>query len=122
MKREEFAKYLREWMLVSITKSELERLEKPSAKNPDLRDIEKSEMFRNLSDSEKSVLEKIVFDTAKSTIFSFLVMIDGCGWFLDNKGEFELNFVKNNEKTKLNSPNQEDLHDLFMENTHSLTI
>ena len=79
---------------------------------PDL--LKQAAWYASLSDADKRMLADIVMRAVDAGLFHFLCVLDGVGFIEDgpDQGDFVLSYVKNGS-TRLNSPEDEMLHDLF---------
>jgi hypothetical protein len=74
-----------------------------------------SNWYKKLSLVDKDNVLKVAALAADCTLFKFFCVLDGVA-FVENsheKGEFELFFVKKGQRTRLNGPGGEELHNLF---------
>ena len=71
--------------------------------------------YRSASPSDRQAVASIVSYAVYSTFFHFLVELDGVGQVAGNpeEGMYELRYVEGGKSTILNTPDDEELHDLF---------
>jgi hypothetical protein len=96
-------------------KDTIENLTNPPGKEPPIELLEVSQFFIDLDDKERILVERILDMVAESTLFGLLCVIDGVRAIegAGEKGNLELNYVKNNQKILLNDPKNDYLHDLI---------
>ena len=78
--------------------------------------LELSNWYNALDESTKQIVNEIIGETVEQTTFNFLCILDGVSAIEDSeiKGHLELNYVsQKGEKSLLNDPEQEYLHDLL---------
>ena len=70
---------------------------------------------RSLSEEDRVIIENIVDTAVTHALFGFLCVLDGVRVIEDTptKGRFELYYVNELEKTLLNDPAQEPMHDIY---------
>lgn len=90
-------------------------LENPPGRRPKQDLIALSRWFCSLSEEDKNMLSNVLRLNANAAVFGFLAVLDGERIIEDSqkKGEFELIYIENERKVRLNAPDQEMLHDIF---------
>jgi hypothetical protein len=114
MEKEEFVKNLKLVTSDSIISDIQYVLDKMPLENfPEFKEI--SEWQSKLAPEEKALLFTLIQKVSEKTVFGVLAVIDGVRVIEDTeeKGEFELYYVKNGKKTLINTPDSEYLHDLL---------
>lgn len=87
----------------------------PPGRKPRKKTKQISEWYNNLSVQEKEKVQGVVEESIDFTIFSFFCILDHVR-FLENeedKTTFELYAIKNGQKTLLNDPTKEELHNIY---------
>ena len=92
-----------------------ETLINPPGRQPSKDLMEMSKWFNKLSENDRVYVQKIIKYSIDTALFGLFSVLDGVRTIEDvgEKGKFELYFVKNNERTLLNDPNVDFLHDLY---------
>jgi len=90
-------------------------LEKPIGRNPNERQVELSNWYKNLSATDKDNLHEVVKQTVDMCLFGTLCVIDGVRVIEDapDKGELILEYHKDGHITKLNEQRGVYLHDIY---------
>ena len=90
-------------------------LEKPIGRNPDERQVELSNWYKNLSALDKDNLHKVIKQTVDTCLFGTLCVIDGVRAIENSsdKGELNLEYRKGSNVTTLNDPKGMYLHDIY---------
>lgn len=93
----------------------LQNTAQPPGKFPSAEELRFADWFKNLSDEDRMIIENIVKAAVTQTLFGFLCVLDGVRAIEDTpkKGWFEFYYVNESERTLLNDPMQEPLHDLY---------
>lgn len=71
--------------------------------------------YKQLSPDDQNMLSEALAEAAEMAVFEFLCVLDGVS-VIENtqeKGGLELFFVKSSERTRLNEPCGEELHNIF---------
>lgn len=91
-------------------------LQSPPGRKPELELVELSKWYNACSEADKKAIQSIVSLTAKHAVFGFLAVLDGVRQIesTEEKGIFQLQFIKDKKLYIINEPNGEYLHDLFM--------
>lgn len=115
MNQEEFIAAVKIAVHDSSIRGMMELLTAPPGRRPRAKLKRNSEWFKSLPETERQRVEEIITDTVHFTLFNFLCVLDGVKVIEDTseKGILQLNFIKNGEKTHLNSEADEMLHDLY---------
>jgi hypothetical protein len=90
-------------------------MRRPPGRKPKENDVRLSKWFNELSVNDQQLLQQALKEAAELAIFEFFCILDGVTAIEDNreKGELELHFVKGAEKTRLNDPVGEELHNIY---------
>ena len=115
MNQEEFISAIKIAVVDSTVKSIKSVLIKPPGRQPGLKLLETSKWFNNLNEIDKNMVLDIVQETAETSLFSFLCVLDGVSAIegRGEKGKLNLYFEKNGVKTFLNNPDDDLLHELL---------
>lgn len=115
MNGNDFVKALASTVRDSAVHGTIKNLEYPPGRKPSIELITLSDWYKQLSGNDKEMLRKVLVSVADSSIFGVLAIIDGVRVVEDSsdKGEFELYYVKNDNKTLLNDPNEDYLHEMY---------
>jgi hypothetical protein len=91
-------------------------LDEPPGLKPSNELLELSFFYKSLDEEQKSILVKVLNETAEMTFFGLLCVLDGVRAIEsgEDKGTLELWYRKGNETILLNDPDDEFLHDLMM--------
>ena len=114
MTSEEFVDAIKIVVRDASVSGSLNSLRKPAGRKPDSNLVKLSAWFNGLSDHDKEMLEQVIKYVADISVFSFFAVLDGVA-LIENemdKGELELNFVKGEQRIRLNEPSN-PLHDVF---------
>lgn len=92
----------------------LRALAKPAGRRPRQDLVEMSNWFNGLTEQDKAMVGRVIEYTADLATFSFLAVLDGAAVIEESpdKGDLELYYVKDDERVRLNKPN-DPLHDIF---------
>lgn len=115
MKTEEFVEIIRSAVGDSAVQDTIATLEHPPGRRPAFDLVQNSNWYLGLDDEGKDRVQAIVRDSVESAIFGFFCVLDGVRAIEDteDKGSFELQFVKN-DIVYLLSPNKKAfLYELF---------
>jgi hypothetical protein len=90
-------------------------LAEPPGRKPTEKLLKLSKWYEQLEGRDQGMLREALREAAEMAIFEFFCVLDGVSAIEDtpNKGELELHFVKGAERTRLNDPRQEELHNIF---------
>ena len=90
-------------------------LEKPIGRNPDQRQVELSNWYKNLSETDKDNLYEVIKQTVDTCLFGTLCVIDGVRAIENSsdKGELILEYRKGANITTLNDQRGMYLHDIY---------
>jgi hypothetical protein len=115
MSAEEFIDAIKLVLLKGTIRDVVKTMTKPPGRNPNQKIVELSNWYNNLPQADQDYAKQMIEDSIDQSIFGFLCILDGVRAVDDSfeKGTFELYYVKENEKTLLNDPNKEFLHDLY---------
>ena len=86
-------------------------LDHPPGRKPAAELVALSEWFHTLSESDRQHVGQLVARSVHAALFGFFCALDGVRTFAD--GEFELFHVSGDERTRLNLPGAEFLHDIY---------
>jgi hypothetical protein len=115
MTAEEFISIIHQFVYMSAVSGTLSLLEKPPGRKPPKNVVTVSKWFAGLSENDKEMLRLAMAMAAHHATFGVLAVLDGVQVIEDSrvKGTLELYYVKGDERTLLNAPKGEFLHDLF---------
>ena len=112
---EDFVRNLKIQTSDAAVKGVIKNLENPPGRKASSEMVASSEWFLGLDASDKAALQRALKDAAELAVFSFLCVLDGVSVIENDhdQGDFELFFVKNGERLRLNDPSRDELHDLY---------
>jgi hypothetical protein len=115
MTKEEFVSAIKLAVSDAAVSGEIKTLTRPAGRKPSKHLIRLSAWYNQLSETDQRMLAQALKEAAESAVFGFLCVLDGVTAIEDdlNKGELELYFLKNGDKTLLNDPRQEEMHNMF---------
>ena len=115
MTPDEFIKGLKIAVEEEGIKAILKSLEKPAGRSPSSDLVEISSWYLSQSTVDKSRIEDVVTETARTTIFSILCALDNVKKIDNENGWFELNYVseKGDKVTCIKGASFGDLHDVY---------
>ncbi len=115
MTSEEFVEAVRLYVVGRTADAVLKSLAQPVGRSPRAELVRQSEWFNQRSPLEKQLIEGIVADSVRFGVFQLLCVIDGECLLEDGAigGSFELHYVRNGQRTRLNDPPRRVLHDLL---------
>ena len=123
MEKEEFVRRLELVVESGTVKSQIKVLTAPPGRKPSRQLVEASRWYNELQPEEKQFLEWIIADTAKSSTFGTLVVLDGMRRFFDeDNAHLELHAVYGDgRRVLINAEEGEQLHDLVNRDTPGST-
>src|SRR5262245_11068528 len=91
-------------------------LDKPPGRRPDPNLVKLSAWFGQLAETDQQAALGVAELAARLAVFSLLAIMDGVRAIEDSeeKGTFELRFIKGDVNELVNDPHAEQLHDLFV--------
>jgi hypothetical protein len=115
MTPEEFIAQIRQVVYKSAASGTMSLIEKPPGRKPPENLVALSKWFSQLPDSDKDMVRKAITLAAHGATFGMLAVLDGVRQIEDSplKGRLELHYIKGDQRTLLNEPSAEALHDLF---------
>jgi hypothetical protein len=115
MTSEEFVRVVKLQTSDPAISGTIKSLTRPAGRKPSKKLLWLSDWYNQLSDKDRGMLRAALTEAAEMAIFEFFCILDGVSSIEDgpNKGELQLHFVKSGEKTLLNDPRHEELHNLF---------
>jgi len=89
-------------------------LKRPPGRRPREKDLLLSEWYKRISEPDQRMVQQALKEAAELAVFEFFCVIDGVTVIEDapQKGELEVYFVKGAERTRVNRPESEELHNL----------
>lgn len=115
MNAENFVESIKISVIESAIRTMNQYFTEPPGRKPDtfLKDI--SVWFNGMSESDKEMVQKIVTQAVQTSVFGFLCVLDGVRAIENtaDKGQLLLYFEKHGQRTLLNDPDTEYLHDLL---------
>jgi hypothetical protein len=90
-------------------------LEKRVGRKPREQDVRLSEWYTRISEADQQMVLLALKESAELAVFEFFCVLDGVAVIEDTpeKGDLELYFIKNSERTRVNLPAGEELHNIF---------
>ena len=115
MNSEEFVKAVKLQTSDAAVDGTIKCLKRPPGRKPAERLLQLSHWYNQLPEKDQEMLKMALREAAEMAVFEFLCVLDGVSVIEDgrHKGELELYFVKSEERTQLNDPAKEELHNLF---------
>lgn len=114
MTTEEFVLQLREVVARVSANTIMENLRNPPGRRPEPRVLARAEWFSRLGDSDRAMIEAVVRESVDEAIFGLLCVLDGVRAVdPDGRGVLELLYVDEDERSRLNDPDGELLHDIY---------
>jgi hypothetical protein len=115
MNSEEFVKAVKLQTSDAAVDGTIKCLKRPPGRKPAERLLRLTDWYNQLPEKDQEMLRIALREAAEMAVFEFLCALDGVSAIENgrNKGELELYFVKSEERTRLNDPNKEELHNLF---------
>lgn len=115
MDKEEFIKVIKTEVCDSAIESTIDNLIHPPGRNPSVELLEQSDFYKRLSVKEKQIVNSIISESVRESIFGFLCVLDGVRKITDSNriGRIELSYLSNSNKMLLNDSEKEYLHDIF---------
>lgn len=115
-----FINSVRQVVFKSAIDGTLSAISKPPGRNPPENLLTVSKWFGELSRNDKEMLRHAIAIAAHQATFGMLAVLDGARQIEDSpvKGTLELHYIKGDQRTLLNAPSAEALHDLF--NQHGM--
>jgi hypothetical protein len=113
--KEDFVKAVKLETSDAAVSGTIKSLTRPPGRKPSERLVLLSSWYNQLSSKDQEMLTEALREAAEMAVFEFFCVLDGVAAVEEgsDKGELELYLVKSEEKTRLNDPRQEELHDLF---------
>lgn len=120
MTPDEFINSVRQVVYESAIKGTLSIVSKPPGRKPSESLVAISNWFGGLSENEKQLFQHANAIAAHKATFGMLAVLDGVRQIEDSpaKGTLELHYLEGDQRTLLNAPSAEALHDLF--NQHGM--
>jgi hypothetical protein len=93
----------------------IKSLMRPPGRKPREQLVQLSKWFNHLSIEDQNMLREVLKEAAEMAVFEFFCILDGVSVIEDtpDKGELELHFIKGAERTRLNDPSAQELHNLY---------
>ena len=116
MKPEEFVKQVRRQVYEAAVQDTMSLLEEPPGRSPDPKLVKLSKSYGALPNEDRERVRGAAALAADIAVFHILTVLDGVYSLVDDegRGSFELYYCEGEEKTLINSPDSEELHDLFV--------
>ena len=114
MDTEEFVRGIKASCSDTLAESEIKSFKNPPGRRPNTRLLRLFKWFQQLNPGDQAMLAEAMKVTAEDAIFGFFCVLDGVRVIEngEDKGNFELFYVKGDERVLLN-PSGDDLHDIF---------
>jgi hypothetical protein len=115
MNADEFVAVVKMQASDSAVEGTIKTLKQPAGRKPAEKLVQLSEWYNQLAPRDQAMLGEALREAAEAAIFGFFCILDGVRPAEDdaNKGVLELHFLKSGERTRLNEPDQEELHNIF---------
>lgn len=115
MTSEEFVEAVKMQTSDAALRGTLECLRRPPGRKPREELVRLSEWYKHLDGKDQEMLGAALKEAAEMAVFEFFCVLDGVSAIENTpeKGDLELYFVKGSDRTRLNDPKQEELHNLF---------
>jgi hypothetical protein len=114
MDRVEFVRGIKSACSDTLAERQIKSFKNPPGRRPNTRLLRLSKWFQQLNPGDQAMLAEALTLSAEDAIFGFFCVLDGVR-VIENgveKGDFELFYVKGDERVLLNPPG-DDLHDTF---------
>lgn len=97
-------------------------LKRPPGRKPQEKDVRLSEWYNRLNTLDQQMLQQALKEAAELAVFEFFCVLDGVTVIEDTreKGVLELDYVKGPERTRVNPPEGEELHNIFNQMCESI--
>ncbi|MDK9782338.1 hypothetical protein KIT90_13205 [Vibrio sp. B172a] len=112
MDKVEFVKAIKEVVESSSVENMIENLSEPPGRSPDRRLLEQSNWFKSLPPSEQALVQGLIEDAVKESVFGMLCVLDGVrpiGSSDDNSMNIQLTIGD----SLINDTESECLHDIY---------
>lgn len=111
----EFINHVRQVVYDSAVRGTLSLVTNPPGRSPGQNLLALSKWFGGLPENEKQTFQRAISMAAHQATFGMLAVLDGVRQIEDSpvKGRLEPHYIKGDQRTILNAPNAEYLHDLF---------
>jgi len=117
MTKEEFVACIKKDVYDSAIEITRSLLEEPPGRSPSPESVKRSQWFKRLPPEDKEQIQGIIQEAAHAAVFEMMVVLDGVGGNInppgENGGELELWHITDTQLSLLNSPDGEELHDIF---------
>lgn len=115
MTPDEFVQALKRVAAEDAVDSVKQVLKQPPGRRPDPRMVDLSQHYNQMDPTEQRFIGQTMELVARQAVFGVLAVLDGVRSVegFGPKGEFQLYYQKGDERTRLNSPGGEMLHDIF---------
>lgn len=115
MKSEEFVKAVKVQASDAAVDSIVGVLQHPPGRKPEEQLLALSRWYNQISSNDRTMVVMALREATEMAVFEFFCLLDGVCAIEDgrDKGDLELYFLKSGVRTRLNDPQQEELHNLF---------
>lgn len=114
MNSQQFVDVINKVVLKSTINSVESVLKSPPGRNPGQALTTMSKWYNKLSDEDKSIVNQIIAESARTSVFGFLCVLDGARAIEDqDKGELKLYYERRDERVLLNDQNKVNLYELL---------
>lgn len=114
MNNKDFVDSIKESVVSGAIKSVQSNLLSPPGRKPSEKLLEMSQWYNKLNDIDKEMVIRIIKETADTSTFGFLCVLDGVRAIEnENKGVLKLYYENDNEQILLNDTSNDYLHDIF---------
>jgi hypothetical protein len=115
MNKDTLVQKIKESLLDRGTKDLMVLYKNPPGRKPSQKLIRISQWLSTLKEEDQEIVRMVINDSIQSTIFGLFCILDGVR-FLENeeeKTQFELYALLNSQRSLINKPDAEPLHDIF---------
>ncbi|MCX7572397.1 hypothetical protein OS242_21030 [Tumebacillus sp. DT12] len=122
MRNTEFVESIKKYVRDTALSDTIEFIENLPGRKPRKRHVELSNWYNSLSGEDKQKIGEIMAEAVDSSLFGFLCVLDGARTIekSDKKTTFELYAVKGGGSTRVNSEEEQPLHDIYNALTNSV--
>ena len=115
MDGKDFVRAIKELVKNSAVTTTIKNLESPPGRKPSEELVTLSSWYKQLDDTNKGMVKRVLDVVTDSSVFGFLAVLDGVRVIEDSsdKGDFELYYINNENRELLNDPEEEYLHDIY---------
>ncbi|EGQ7779589.1 TPA: hypothetical protein ACHCBX_004592 [Vibrio parahaemolyticus] len=112
MDKVEFVKAIKEVVESSSVENTIENLSEPPGRSPDKRLLEQSNWFKSLPPSEQALVQGLIEDAVKESVFGMLCVLDGVRPIASSE-DSSMNIQLTIGDSLINDTESECLHDIY---------